>query len=95
MIEIVGVHRGVVYNANYVVDGEETNWRASFQRGEDTFSREGRLMHGWLDEADVRNRVHIAIQRYIENTLLSEAISPAPDFLAGSKETKPNNQGAS
>ncbi|WP_426271725.1 hypothetical protein ACN9MB_10215 [Dyella kyungheensis] len=94
MIEIVGVHRGVVYNANYVVDGEETNWRASFQRGEDTFSREGRLMHGWLDEADVRSRVHIAIQRYIENTL-SEALSPAPDFLAGSKETKPNNQGAS
>lgn len=78
MNEIVGVHQGVIYNASYVIEGEETSWRDSFRRGKETFSREGRLMHGWLDEADVRNWVHIAVQPCIEAMSSGEAILSVP-----------------
>ncbi|GAB2793375.1 hypothetical protein [Dyella kyungheensis] len=94
MLEIVGVHQGVIYNASYVVEGEETRWRASLRRGEDSFSREGRLMHGWLDEADVRNRVHIAVQLYIEEISSGQATPSVPIVLTGPQEVKTNNQDA-
>jgi hypothetical protein len=94
MNEIVGVHQGVIYNASYVIEGEETSWRGSFRRGKETFSREGRLMHGWLDEADVRNRVHIAVQMDIEAMSSGEATLAVPRPGCDSRASMAASSGA-
>lgn len=70
MIEIAGTHQGVTYDATYLVDGEQTGWRATFQHGDEEFSREGRLIHGWMEDSEVQSNVHGAIQAYIDRMLM-------------------------
>jgi len=72
MIDVAGVHRGVQYAGRYEIEGDETSWQATFQHGDGRFQREGRIIHGWMVQTDVHNRVQLAMQLYIERLLLSE-----------------------
>lgn len=38
VLDFGGVHRGIQYTASYLIKGEETSWRATFRRGDETIA---------------------------------------------------------
>jgi len=67
MVDVVGLHQGVHYEATYREQGESALWSATLTRGNELMLAEGSVSTTGTDCLDVSVLVHFAVQRQIED----------------------------
>jgi hypothetical protein len=80
MGDIRGVHRTVSYRATSREQDGQTHWHAMFHYDGQTSEALGSVRNDWSPLADPDIRMHVALQLYIEATLLRGVDELEPDW---------------
>jgi len=75
MGDIVGLHRGIQYEATYCEQGDSAIWSATLACGNELMLAEGSVATTAIDCLDVSLLVHLAVQHEIDDLSVSASLS--------------------